>query len=395
MLAITSLFADPLTIFIIGITLMIMFFWYFATEIERKKRNIGTVLTLGICALCLAAATPPSEKLKGGIDILGGSSFLLSIQPRTNAEGEEMPITKEQVEQAISVIEKRLNSMGTTEPLIARQGENGILVQMPGVEPEESARIRETLEKVAKLELRQVSPRSEEPGDNGQSLAQRVMDGTVLEPGYRAFMLKGKDDDGNEYQRPILLNRRPALGGSDIALATPSPQQADAVAITLNSDGTDKMIALTKDMQPGQDRIAIVLDGEVISAPVVNQVPLGKNFVVEGLREPGEVQSLANALMNPLENPLVVEEERTVSPTLGAAVVQQGIWAGIIGLTITCLFVLAYYRLAGIRRPVRPDGERDHSLWCDGHVRLHVLAAGHRRHDPDHRHGGGCERAHL
>ena len=77
-------------------------------------------------------------------------------------------------------------------------------------------------------------------------------------------------------------------------------------------------------------------------------MPLGKHFIIDGLREPGEVQSLANALMNPLENPLVVDEERTVSPTLGAAVVKQGIWAGIIGLAITSVFVLLYYRLAGI-----------------------------------------------
>jgi SecD/SecF fusion protein len=139
-----------------------------------------------------------------------------------------------------------------------------------------------------------------------------------------------------------------ALGGSDIADAVPSPQQADAVSITLNAEGTDKMIALTKNMRSGVDRIAIVLDGEVISAPVVNQTPLGKQFIVEGLREPGEVQHLASALMNPLENPLVVEMEDTVSPTLGAAVVKQGIWAGIVGLTITALFVLFYYRIAGI-----------------------------------------------
>lgn len=348
MLAITSFLEDPLTVFVTGLILMILFFWYFATDVERRKRNVGTVLTFGICALCILAATPLKERLKGGIDIIGGSSFSLRIQEREGDDGIKMPITKEQVEQAILVIEKRLNSMGTAEPMIARQGDDGILVQMPGVEPEEAARIRATLEKVAKLELREVSSRNEEAGADGKSLAQRVQEGAEIVPGYRAYTLKGKDEDGNEYTRPILLNRRMALGGSDIANAVPSPQQADAVAITLNGAGTDKMIALTKNMRPGADRIAIVLDGEVISAPVVNQVPLGKNFIIEGLREPGEVQSLANALMNPLENPLVVDEERTVSPTLGAAVVQQGIWAGVIGLAITCVFVLLYYRLAGI-----------------------------------------------
>ena len=348
MLAATAFYEDPLTLFVTGLILMILFFWYFATEIERRKRNVGTVLLLGVCALCVLAATPFKERLKGGIDILGGSSFTLRIQPRDSDSGSKMPITKEQVDQAIIVIEKRLNSMGTSEPMIARQGEDGIIVQMPGVEPEESARIRTTLEKVAKLQLHKVSARNDEVGADGKTLAQQVFEGSKKEPGYLAFNQKSKDQDGKEFQRPILLKRVAALGGKDIALATPSPQQADAVSITLNSDGEDKMIALTKDMNAG-DRIAIVLDGEVISAPGLKQHgPLGKDFQIDGLTEPGEVQNLANALMNPLENSLVVEEERTVSPTLGKAVVEQGVWAGIIGLAITFVFVLLYYRLAGI-----------------------------------------------
>jgi SecD/SecF fusion protein len=347
MLAVTSLFNDPLLLFLVGITLMILFFWYFATEIERRKRNVGTVLLIGVVALCVMAATPPKERLKGGIDILGGSAFSLRIQPRESDDGEPMPITESQVEQAIIVIEKRLNSMGTAEPLIARQGSDGILVQMPGVTTEESAKIRATLEQVAKLELREVSPRNDEVGPDKKTLAERVDAKLEIIPGYRAYKMKGKDAEKTEFTRPILLNRRMALGGSDIANATPSPQQNDAVAITLNGGGEDKMIALTKDMRPGVDRIAIVLDGEVISAPVVNQVPLGKQFIVEGLNEPGEVQSLANALMNPLENPLVVVEMRTVSPTLGAAVVQQGLVAGGLALGMTFLFVLLYYRMSG------------------------------------------------
>jgi SecD/SecF fusion protein len=347
MLAATAFFNDPLTLFLVGLALLILFFWYFATEVERRKRNVGTVLLIGVVGLCIMAATPPRERLKGGIDILGGSAFSLRIQPRESDNGEKMPITEHQVEQAIIVIEKRLNSMGTAEPLIARQGADGILVQMPGVTTEESAKIRNTLEQVAKLELREVSPRNDELGDDRKTLAERVEAKIEIIPGYRAYKMKSKDSEKTEFTRPILLNRRMALGGSDIANATPSPQQNDAVAITLNSEGTDKMIALTKDMRPGVDRIAIVLDGEVISAPVVNQVPLGKQFIIEGLHEPGEVQSLANSLMNPLENPLVVEEMRNVSPTLGAAVVQQGLVAGGLALLLTFVFVLCYYRMSG------------------------------------------------
>ena len=348
MLIATAFYNDPLILFIIGLALMVMFFWYFATEIERRRRNVGTVLTLGICALCIAAVIPPKDRLKGGIDILGGSSFSLHIQPRMDAEGNEMPITPSQVDQAITVIEKRLNSMGTAEPIIARQGSNGILLQMPGVEPQESERIRASLQKVAKLQLHKVSPRNDELGPDRKSLAARVAEHLEKEPGYLAFNHKSKDQDGKDIQRPILLKRIPGLGGADIALATPSPQQADAVSITLNGPGTDKMIALTKDLRPGVDRIAIVLDGEVISAPVVNQVPLGKQFIVEGLSEPGEVQNLANSLMNPLENALVVDEMRTVSPTLGSAVVKQGLAAGGLALLMTFLFVLLYYRVSGL-----------------------------------------------
>jgi len=343
-----SFYEDPLTLFVVGLVLMLLFFWYFATEIERRKRNIGTILTIGVVALCVLATLPPKDRLKGGIDILGGSSFSMHIQPRTDEFGNETAVTPHQVDQAIMVIEKRLNGMGQAEPLIARQGTNGILLQMPGVEPEESAKIRTTLEKVAKLELREVSPRNDETGPDGKSLATRVEAGTEIVPGYKGFIYKHKDADGNEMKTPILLNRRTALGGKDIALATPSPQQADAVAITLNNEGTDKMIALTKDMTPKRDRIAIVLDGVVISAPVVNSTPLGKQFIVEGLHEPGEVQSLANALMNPLENALKVDEMRNVSPTLGSAVVKQGLVAGVLALSLTFLFVLIYYHVSGI-----------------------------------------------
>jgi len=342
-----SLFSDPLAVFLTGLGLLILFFWYFATDVERRKRNIGTVLLIGIAALCIMAFTPPKERLKGGIDILGGSAFTLRVQQREDSNGSKQEVTTQQVDQAIKVIEGRLNSMGTAEPTIARQGKDGIIVQMPGVEPSESKAIRETLEKVAKLELREVSPRNDEMGADHKTLAARVAEGLQIEPGYRSYTLKGKTDDNVEYSQPILLKRKAALGGSDIKTAYPSPQQNDAVSITLNSAGEDKMIALTKDMRKGVDRIAIVLDGEVLSAPVVQQT-LGKEFQVTGLHAAGEAKSLSDALMNPLENPLVVEEERSVSPSLGSAVVKQGVMAGLVGLSITFLFVLLYYRMAGL-----------------------------------------------
>src|SRR6478609_11202637 len=101
MLAALALYEDPLTLFLIGLALLVLFFWYFATEIERRKRNVGTVLLVGVTALCFTATWPFKDRLKGGIDILGGSSFSLHIQPRVDANGVEMPVTPSQVEKAI------------------------------------------------------------------------------------------------------------------------------------------------------------------------------------------------------------------------------------------------------------------------------------------------------
>ncbi len=345
---IIDLFEDELTLFVIGMILLVLFFWYFATDLERRKRNVGTILPLGIVTLCILGLTPLKDRIQGGIDLVGGSSFMLRVQPQEDPQGRLTPVTPEQVGQAITVIRSRLDDLGTAQPLIARQGEDMIIVQMPGVEPEEAERVRIILETTARLELREVSPRSEERDESGRTLATRVEEGDEIVPGYRAYEYTTTDEDGNERTSDILLNRRVAVGGNHIGRANPSPSRSDAVDITLNREGTDRMIALTQSMREGQDRIAIVLDGVVISAPVVQSTPLGRNFMISGLRDPGEPQNLARALMNPLESGLVVEDERSVSATLGAAVVRQGIWAGVSGLAITFLFILVYYRIAGI-----------------------------------------------
>jgi SecD/SecF fusion protein len=345
--SITSLFEDPLTLFVIGMILLVLFFWYFATDLERRKRNVGTILTLGIVALCILGLYPLKEKLRGGIDLVGGSSFMLRVQQKEDINGNMIPVTPDQVAQAILVVQKRLDQLGTASPFIARQGEDMIIVQMPGVEPEEADEIERILITTAKLELRAVHPESDMPDELGRSLAQRVAAGDVIEPGYRAYKYTIKDEDGNERTTDILLSRRVSVGGNHVIRAYPATDRNDAVSVTLNTEGTDRMIALTSPMRKRIDRLAIVLDGEVMSAPTVNDT-LGSRFEVSGLRDPGEPQNLARALMNPLENGLTVEDRRSVSATLGAAVVTQGIWAGLTGLAITFLFILVYYRVAGI-----------------------------------------------
>ncbi|MCP5536523.1 MAG: protein translocase subunit SecD [Akkermansiaceae bacterium] len=356
-----SLFSDDrLLTFLAGLGLLALFFWYFATDFDRKKRNIGTIIVVLIAIFSLLSIfpkgqwgniitgkTPISEghNLKGGIDLIGGSSFTLRVQPSKDADGTDIPVSSNAVQQAIETVEKRLNNLGTADLLIVAQGSDRILVQMPGVTPEEAAGVRKTLEKIAKLELKMVHPESRVLGD---TLAAEKEEDRVLPPGYKLYVYEDEDEDGQKTTENILLKRRSALDGSYIVHAQElfGPYEGK-LTVKLNGEGANKMFDLTKRMRHGVDRLAIVLDGKVLSAPVV-QDSLGAQFEISGMKDATEARGIAAALLNPLKNPLVVDEERTVSATLGKETVYQGITAGIAGLGLTLVFVLLYYRFAGL-----------------------------------------------
>ena len=356
-----SLFSDDrLLTFLSGLGLLALFFWYFATDFQRKKRNIGSIIVALIAVFSLLSIIPKghwgniitgktaiseAHNLKGGIDLIGGSSFTLRVQPTIDPEGTSVPVTATAVQQAIQTVEKRLNNLGTADLLIVAQGNDRILVQMPGVSPEEASAVREILEKIAKLELKAVHPESSALANR---LAAEKEADRVLPPGYKLYVLSDEDEDGQVITENILLKRRSALDGSYIVHAQElyGPYEGK-LTVELNPEGANKMFDLTSKMRPGVDRLAIVLDGKVLSAPVV-QSSLGANFEISGMKDANEAKSIAAALLNPLKNPLLVEEERTVSATLGKETVHQGITAGIAGLGLTLLFVLIYYRFAGI-----------------------------------------------
>lgn len=349
---------DRLLTFLAGLGLLALFFWYFATDFERKKRNIGTIIVVLIGLFSLMSIVP-SEKwgdvisgktpiteahnLKGGIDLIGGSSFTLRVQPGKDADGKPLPVDPSAVQQAIETVEKRLNAFGTADLLIVAQGSDRILVQMPGVSPQEAAQVRTTLEKVARLELKTVHPNSR------ARVAEILQDPeNSFEPGYDLKELEDEDDDGKKVVEKILVNKRYDLDGSYVVHAQElyGPHEGK-ISVELNREGASKMFEVTSKMRHGVDRLAIVLDGKVLSAPVV-QDSLGAKFEISGMKDAKEARALAAALLNPLKNPLEVEEERTVSATLGKETVKQGITAGIAGLALTLVFVLIYYRFAGV-----------------------------------------------
>lgn len=283
----------------------------------------------------------PVQSLKPGIDLAGGASFTLKVQPKVDDDTNEVTaVTSGAVQQAIKTLENRLNPDGTKDMLIQPQGVDMIIIEMPGVSEEEAAWVRTIIQKQSVLSLRAVHPRS-------SSLAPRVEAGDTVIPGYRVYELERRDDDGNIVRSKLLLEKRGELKGKHVKDARPDPGRAGVISVQLNSAGGKYMRELTEPMEKGEDQLAIVLDGVVKSAPVV-QATLSKSFVITGIDDNQEREDLCATLMNPLENPLLILKESTVTARLGAATVKQGIYAGIAGLGLILLFLIFYYRIAGI-----------------------------------------------
>ena len=332
---------NPLIVVGAGIAIVALIFWYVATEIDRRKRNVGTIAIGIVVALCLVAVLPVKEKLKGGIDLVGGSSFIVEIQPGKDEEGNSLPVNEGAIEQAKATLSKRLSNSGLSDNLMQPLGENRLIIEMPGVGPERRDEIRETIETTARLLLKRVHPNS------SQIIAQIEAGTKTLEPGYQVFPIRRTDPETGKIigMDKILLSRKTIVGGDKVDLARPG-DGLGVINVMLSKEGGRRLANTTKTMTIGSDRMAVVLDGEVLIAPTVNAT-LGRNFIVEGLDGREEVRTVSNALNNPLKYPLNILSERNVTARYGEEVVRQGVTAAIAGLALTLLFVLIYYRFAG------------------------------------------------
>ena len=119
---------NPLIVVSAGIAIVALIFWYVATEIDRRKRNVGTIAIGIVVALCLVAVLPVKEKLKGGIDLVGGSSFIVEIQPGKDEEGNSLPVNEGAIEQAKATLSKRLSNSGLSDNLMQPLGENRLII---------------------------------------------------------------------------------------------------------------------------------------------------------------------------------------------------------------------------------------------------------------------------
>src|SRR6187401_111193 len=235
------------------------------------------------------------------------------------------------VEQSIQIIERRINELGTVEPLIQRQGADRILVQVPGLQ--DPTRLKELLGKTAKLDFRLA--------DLSMSVEQARQTGVPSD----SEILPGAKD-GQSY----LIKKAVAVSGADLTDAQPGFDQRTSepiVSFRFNNNGARRFATVTQE-NVGKP-FAIVLDNQVISAPVIREAILGGSGQISGSFSVQEANDLSILLRaGALPAPLTIIEERTVGPGLGQDSIQKGKLSSYVGAAMVVIFMFVTYGLFGL-----------------------------------------------
>jgi len=233
---------------------------------------------------------------------------------------------------SVETVRRRVDSVGTTEPNIVRQGSDRILVQVPGFD--DTKKLKELIGKTAKLTFHDV---------NTQLTAEQAQ-ATRVPIGYKIY----PSADPNE--PPLVLKETPVVQGDDLVDAQPGFDQRTnepIISFRFNQSGARKFGNFTKD-NVGRP-FAIVLDNKVLSAPVIREPILGGSGQISGSFTVETANQLAVQLRSgALPTPLTIVEERTVGPSLGADSIEAGEWAAMIGSTAVAAFMLFAYGLFGL-----------------------------------------------
>lgn len=302
--------------------------WYLIPPFDKKGPD-GQIIENG--------------KLRLGLDLSGGSSFLLEVDT-SGMEGYQKSAA---LDEAIKIIRKRIDPDGVMEPVIQKVGENRILVQIPGISDEQKDSARLNLQRVAKLEFRLVHPRSVD------ILTAHSKDAGSLPAGYE--ILYGEDVISKQGEvpikkvpRPYLVKIRPEMGGKYVTRAVRGFDQVGqaVVNIEFNSEGSRLFGNITE--QNVGNQLAIVMDSEVKSAAVIRSSILGGRCEISGNFTPDEAMELASILENPLESPVQILAERNVGPSLAADSVRQGVQASLWATLGIVIFMIVYYTIGGV-----------------------------------------------
>ncbi len=299
--------------------------------------TVRAVLAFVVLAVSgwLVATQPP----RLGLDLRGGTQIVLETR-----DGEFAKADAATTDDALEILRRRVDALGVTEPTVTRAGERRIIVELPGVtDPAEAVRV---IGRTGQLLFRPVlGPAPAEPSTGPSPADPQASGAEIVLP----------DEEG----RRLRLGP-PAVFGHDIAGADAFRGPADwRVTLDFHDKGADAWRDLTAAAACAPDgdpkrRVAIVLDGEVISSPQVGRNVTCEVGITGGTTEitgrftAGEARDLALLVRSGgLPVPVDIIEQRTVGPTLGAAAVTASAWAGVIGTIATILFIVAAYRIVG------------------------------------------------
>lgn len=351
-----------------------------------------------VTAWSIVVVTPLREKVKLGLDLRGGTSFVLEV----DTSSLEAPAVKDAQARALEVIRNRVDAMGVSEPIIYPEPRNNrIIVQIPGLKAEDRERAVKNIQSAAFLEFRMVHPKNdelieevfeqgkvpdgykvvslEEQGGRGNWRTENYFKRDKTKdpagateadirarlktfeapPGYECMLMK-EVKQNQELFRPYFVSRRRELTGEALKNAGVDYQQFGQPIVTLKFDakGARRFGTLTSDYAPGGAKnpspegrryLAIVLDGTLYSAPFIKTAIHGGSAIIEGAFTLKEAQDLSIVLRaGSLPAPVKVVEERSVDPTLGRDSIESGKRAAIIGAVAVVVFMAGYYLLGGL-----------------------------------------------
>ena len=297
---------------------------------KSRARLVRALLSVAILAGSLFTALTTPARL--GLDLRGGTQIVLQTKDSPTVQA-----NRESTDRALEVLRKRVDALGVSEPSIARAGEKRIIVELPGVQdPAEAARV---LGRTAQLQFHEVL---------GESPTSTAKDGETVLP----------DESGQQ-----LRLAPPALTGAGVGDAASNydvQQGGWHVLVDFKGAGQNDWKELTANAacaQAGdpQRRVAIVLDGRVISSPQVDPSVrcgtgiAGGSTTITGSFTAAEARDLSALISGgALPVPVEIIEQRTVGPTLGAAAIDASAMAALIGIALTGLFIVWIYRFAGL-----------------------------------------------
>jgi preprotein translocase subunit SecD len=323
-----------------------------ADELRRELRKAGVkapkIERVGQTTLVV---TIPSEQRDKLVDIVGQQFPNFKLDTAETVEGnlvqqlvlqpdEVRRIKQAALDQSLETIRNRIDQFGVTEPLIQRQGDRDIVIQLPGIQDPERA--KELIGKTAVLSFKLVRDVNATPFAKGE---QPVPAGTQV------LYLLSKGASGERRKgEPLLVESTTLMTGDVVSDARVRPgdlANSRTVSLDLNARGARLFEEITG-ANVGR-RLAIILDDTVYSAPQIKERIPGGRAIISGSFTPDEAHDLAIVLRTgALPAPVSVAEERTVGPTLGEDSIAQGIRSFVVGGALVVVFMLFYYRFAGL-----------------------------------------------